>query len=93
MQINQKIYNAEFDTPADLRAYVSDLLIQELLEELAHLAPSKKKIAIDSFLRSIPNIGVIPIGQLITTSRNIQELIEYKRSWLALFLKLRKGGI
>ncbi len=89
-QINQKVYNAEFDTPADLRAYVNDLLIQELVREVTRLVPSKRKIGIDSFLGSIPNIAFMPIGQLITTGKSIRELIEHKRTWLALFMKLRK---
>lgn len=69
---------------------VSNLLTQEILQEVRKFVPSRKKIMLDYFLGSIPSIAGIPIGQLITTSGSVRELIEYKHTWLALFLKLRR---
>lgn len=89
-ELNQKVYHAQFDSQADLRVHVSNLLTQEVLQEISKFVPSRKEIVLDSFLGSIPNIGFIRIGQLITTGKSIRELIEHKRSWLALFMKLRK---
>jgi len=89
-ELNQKVYNAEFDSQADLRVYVSNLLTQEVLQEVRKFVPSRKKIVLDSFLGSIPSIAGVPIGQLITTSGSVRELVEYKHSWLALFMKLRE---
>lgn len=92
-ELNQKVYKAEFDSQADLRAYVSSLLTHELIQEVNRLTPSLKKVILDSLLGAIPGIGLIPVGQLITTSRSVWQLKEYRQSWLALFMKLREKAM
>ena len=83
----------------ELKYQVSQTIIEELLQEIAHLLPKLSKVAGDvvldlvlDLMAGLLSVSVpvpVPVGAAVTGLQGIVEMVKADRSWITAFLRLR----
>nr|QNO54372.1 hypothetical protein DIMBOPOO_00045 [Methanosarcinales archaeon ANME-1 ERB7] len=71
---------------------IESLFMNELIKEIREIAPSSEKLLLDGFLGTVGLLvpGASPMLTGIGLARDIEELREFNKSWIAFIIKNKK---